>query len=81
MSTGSYEAGTAMAVLTSQDESHHVNRATTAEEPKEKQISGDITRNLALGKVSSRSAPRLLSWGSQYKASLYSSLVELGWVF
>lgn len=52
------------AVLTSQDESHRVNRATTAEEPKEKQISGDITRNLALGKVSSRSAPRLLSWGS-----------------
>ena len=65
----------------SQDKSHCVNRATTAEEPTEKQSSGDTTGNLALGKVSSTSAPRLLSWVSQYKASLYSSLVELGWIF
>ena len=81
VSTGGYEAGTAMAGLTSQDESYCVNRATTAEEPTEKQSSGDTTGNLALGKVSSRSVTRLLSWVSQYKASLYSSLVELGWVF
>ena len=36
-STGGYEAGTAMAVLTSQDESLPVNRANTAaEEPTER---------------------------------------------
>lgn len=58
-----------------------MNGATTAEVPTEKQNSGDTTRNLALEKVSSRSAPRLLSWVSQHKASLYSSLVDLGWVY
>lgn len=65
-----------MAVLTSQDESHRVNRATTAEEPKEKQISGDITRNLALGKVSSNLHPGFLVGGSSIKPVCGSSLLS-----